>query len=133
MKKKKKKASQKCYESSARELPSLSHTLTLILAYTQARAHALIKVLRGPRTCQMRSRQLIGFFAHGHQLKQYAVYAHGPKLNNEAGMALHACFYFRGKKENSTKKKNKHGDICFLINYKFLCKISFKLISCLFL
>ena len=40
------KASQKCYESSARELPSLSlslslsHTLTLILAYTQARTHA---------------------------------------------------------------------------------------------
>ena len=30
------------------------------------------------------------------------------------------------KKENSTKKKNEHGDICFLINYKFLCKISFK-------
>ena len=37
------------------------------------------------------------------------------------------------KKENSTKKKNEHGDICFLINYKFLCKISFKLISFLFL
>ena len=33
------------------------------------------------------------------------------------------------KKENSTKKKNEHGDICFLINYKFLCKISSKLIS----
>ena len=33
------------------------------------------------------------------------------------------------KKENSTKKKSKHGDICFLINYKFLWKISFKLIS----
>ena len=33
------------------------------------------------------------------------VYAHGPKLNNETGMALHACLYFRGKKENSTKKK----------------------------
>ena len=30
------------------------------------------------------------------------------------------------KKENSTKKKNEHGDICFLTNYKFLCKISFK-------
>ena len=30
------------------------------------------------------------------------------------------------KKENSTKKKNEHGDICFLINYKFLCKISFQ-------
>ena len=39
------------------------------------------------------------------------------------------------KKENSTKKKkkNEHGDICFLINYKFLCKISFKIISFLFL
>ena len=33
------------------------------------------------------------------------------------------------QKENSTKKKNEHGDICFLINYKFLCKISFKIIS----
>ena len=33
------------------------------------------------------------------------------------------------KKENSTKKKNEHGDICFLIDYKFLCKISFKIIS----
>ena len=42
-------------------------------------------------------------------------------------MALHACFYFRGKKGNSTK--NEHGDVCFLINYKFLCKISFKIIS----
>ena len=30
------------------------------------------------------------------------------------------------KTENSTQKKNEHGDICFLINYKFLCKISFK-------
>ena len=37
------------------------------------------------------------------------------------------------QKENSTKKKNEHGDICFLINYKFLCKISFKIISFLFL
>ena len=33
------------------------------------------------------------------------------------------------KKENSTKKKNEHGDICFLTNYKFLCKISVKIIS----
>ena len=32
-------------------------------------------------------------------------------------------------KANSTKKKNEHGDICFLINYKFLCKISFKIIG----
>ena len=31
------------------------------------------------------------------------------------------------KKENSTKKINEHDDICFLINYKFLCKISFKI------
>ena len=37
------------------------------------------------------------------------------------------------KKENSTKKKNQHGDICFLISYKFLCKITFKIISFLFL
>ena len=38
------------------------------------------------------------------------------------------------KKDNSTKKKkNEHGDICFLINFKFLCKISFKIISFLFL
>ena len=37
------------------------------------------------------------------------------------------------KKDNSTKKKNELGDICFLINYKFLCKISFKIISFLFL
>ena len=44
-------------------------------------------------------------------------------------MALHN----RGKKENRTKKKNEHGDICFLINYKFPCKISFKRISFLFL
>ena len=90
--------------------PPLSLSLSLSLSYTHphfdthtqalahARTHALIKVLMGPRTCQMRSRQLIGFFAHGHQLKQYTVYAHGPKLNNVAGMALHACFYFRGKK-----------------------------------
>ena len=83
----------------------------------------------------MRSRQIIGFFAHGHQLKQYTVYAHGPKLNNEAGMALQSMPVFISvvKKENSTKKKNEHGDICFLINYKFLCKNSFKLISFLFL
>ena len=60
------------------------------------------------------------------------VYAHGPKLNNETGMSLHACFYFRGKKENSTKKKNEHGDICFLIYYKFLCKIPFKVIRFFF-
>ena len=32
------------------------------------------------------------------------------------------------KKENNTKKKNEHGDICFLIIYKFLCKIPFKVI-----
>ena len=36
------------------------------------------------------------------------------------------------KKENSTKKKNEYGDICLLIKYRFLCKISFK-ISFLFL
>ena len=29
------------------------------------------------------------------------------------------------KKENSTKKKNEQGDICFLINYKFLCNNKF--------
>ena len=39
------------------------------------------------------------------------VYAHGHILNNETGMTLHACFYFRGKKGNSNKKKNEHGDI----------------------
>ena len=33
------------------------------------------------------------------------------------------------KKDNSTKTKNEDGDICFSINYKFLCKVSFKLIS----
>ena len=38
-------------------------------------------------------------------------------------------FYFRGKIENSTKKKNEQGDVCFLINYKFLCKIPFKVKS----
>ena len=43
------------------------------------------------------------------------------------------AFISEVKKENSAKKKNKHGDIGFLINYKFLCKISFKLISFLFL
>ena len=32
------------------------------------------------------------------------------------------------KKENSIKQKNEHGDICFLINYKCLCQISFKII-----
>ena len=36
------------------------------------------------------------------------------------------------KKENSTKKKNEHGDICFLINYKFLGKIYFKIIRFFF-
>ena len=36
-------------------------------------------------------------------------------------------------KKNSTKKKSEHGDICFLIYYKFPCKISFKIISFLFL
>ena len=36
------------------------------------------------------------------------VNAHGPKLNNETSMALHACFYFRGKiKENIAKKKKR--------------------------
>ena len=33
------------------------------------------------------------------------------------------------KNENSTKKKNEHGDICFSINYKFLYKIPFKVMS----
>ena len=47
-------------------------------------------------------------------------HAHGPRINNEIGMRTHACFYFRGKKENSTKKYNEHGDICSLNNYKFL-------------
>ena len=54
-------------------------------------------------------------------------HAHGPRINNEIGMRIHVCFYFRGKKkENSIKKKNEHGDICFLNNYKFLYKIPFK-------
>ena len=46
------------------------------------------------------------------------VYAHGPKLINEAGMTLHACFISEIKKENGTKKKNEERDIWFLINYK---------------
>ena len=122
---------------------SLSLTLSLSLIHSpsfwhthkRARTHTLIKVLRGPRTCQMMSRQRLGFyFAHGHQLKQYTVYAHGPKLNNEAGMAFHACFFISEViKETSTKKKNEHGDICLSINYRFLCIISFKIISFLFL
>ena len=33
------------------------------------------------------------------------------------------------KKKIAQKQKNEHGDICFLINYKFLRKISFKIIS----
>ena len=33
------------------------------------------------------------------------------------------------KKENGTKTKNEHVDICFLINYKFQCKIPFKVVS----
>ena len=33
------------------------------------------------------------------------------------------------KKENGTKTKNEHGDICFLINYMFLSKIPFKVVS----
>ena len=37
------------------------------------------------------------------------------------------------KTENSTKKKNEHGDICFLINYKVLCNIFFKTIGFVFL
>ena len=37
------------------------------------------------------------------------------------------------KNKIAQKKKNEHRDICFLINYKFLCKISFKIISFLFL
>ena len=36
------------------------------------------------------------------------------------------AFILEVKKENSTIKKNKHGDICFLNNYKFLYKIPFK-------
>ena len=33
------------------------------------------------------------------------VYAHGPKLNNETGMTLNACFYFRGKTKIAQKEK----------------------------
>ena len=33
------------------------------------------------------------------------------------------------KKENKTKKKNKHGDIYFLNNYKFLYKVPCKVVS----
>ena len=32
------------------------------------------------------------------------------------------------KQENSAKKKNEQGNICFLINYNFKCKITFKVI-----
>ena len=74
---------------------------------------------------------ILSFWDIKDQLKQYIVYAHGPKLSNETGMALHACLISEVK--NSTKKKNDHVDICFLINYKFLSKIPFKVISFLFL
>ena len=37
------------------------------------------------------------------------------------------------KKKIAQNRKNEHGDICFLINHKFLYKISFKIISFLFL
>ena len=55
------------------------------------------------------------------------VYAHGPRINNESMSG----FILEVKKENSTKKKNEHGDICFLNNYNFLYKIPFKVISLL--
>ena len=32
------------------------------------------------------------------------------------------------KQENSAKKKNEQGNICFLINYNLKCKITFKVI-----
>ena len=32
------------------------------------------------------------------------------------------------KQEKSAKKKNEQGNICFLINYDFKCKITFKVI-----
>ena len=59
-------------------------------------------------------------------------YAHVPKLNTETGMAPHACFHFRGKKKEIAQKKEKKSTVtylCFLITHKFLCKISFKVIS----
>ena len=33
------------------------------------------------------------------------VYAHGPRINNETGMIINACFILEVKKENNTKKK----------------------------
>ena len=38
-------------------------------------------------------------------------------------------FISKVKKENSIQRKNEHGDICFLINFKLICKISFEIIS----
>ena len=43
-----------------------------------------------------------------------------------------SVFISEVKKENSTEKKNEQGDIPFLINHKFLCKIPFKVISFFF-
>ena len=44
-----------------------------------------------------------------------------------------SLFLFQRLKKIAQKKKNEHGDICFLINYKLLCKISFKITSFLFM
>ena len=96
-------------------------------------SHASDSVLASTQDIPIRL--VLPFWEIKHQPKQCSflntlfikiVFAHGPKLNNETGMVLHACFYFRGKKENSTKKKNKNGDICILINCKFLCKFPSK-------
>ena len=83
-------------------------------------SHARCSVLASTQDIQIWL--ILSFCDIKHKLKQCCflntlaimiVYAHGPKLNNKTGMALHACFYFRGKKtkENSTKKENEHGDI----------------------
>ena len=57
-------------------------------------------------------------------------YVHGPRINNETGMTIQTCFRGKKRKENSTKrKKNEHGDICYLNNFKPISDRSlFKLI-----
>ena len=39
-----------------------------------------------------------------------------------------SIFISEVKQEKSAKKKNEQGNICFLINYNFKCKITFKVI-----
>ena len=72
---------------------------------------------------------ILTFWNVKHQLKQtllHSKYAQGPKVNNESGMVLYACFFNSEVKIAQKRKASTVTYPFFFINYTFLYTIPFE-------